>query len=432
MTGLPNRVLLNDRLSQAFARARRTAKPVAALTLDLDRFKEINDTHGHDGGDRVLVQAAKRLRNVVRAGDTVARTGGDEFVIIQCDAVQPDAAVELAQRLIDIFSEPFEIGDELVTLGGSVGIAFNLGEGDTTTDLLKHSDIALYRAKASGRGTFHLFEAAKDLEIRERRTIEQDLRRAIGTDQLTLRFQPQFSCDTQKITGFEALLRWAHPVLGDISPSVMIPIAESSRLIQNLGAWVLETACAAAAKWPVPHRVAVNLSPAQFRHVDLPDLVADILCRTGLPAWRLELEVTESLLIDSPGVALTALRSLKRMGVRIALDDFGTGYSSLSYLRQFPFDKIKIDKSFIHGLAEDPCALSIVDAILAMGRSLDMDVVAEGIETEQQLAILREHHCSEVQGFLLSCPLPEEAVWEYIDKATSADHHSILSEDALT
>jgi diguanylate cyclase (GGDEF)-like protein len=432
MTGLPNRVLLNDRLSQALARTTRSGSPVAVLTLDLDRFKEINDTYGHDVGDHVLVQAADRLRGAVRAADTVARIGGDEFVVIQCDAPQPEAAVELAQRLVEALSRPFDVGNQLAAIGGSVGIALLPGDGDTAADLLKNSDIALYRAKADGRGTFRLFEPEMDLEIRERRSIEQDLRLAIGTDQLKVHFQPQFASDTKMITGFEALLRWEHPVRGSISPAVMIPIAEASQLILDLGAWVLEAACDAAMTWSVPHRVAVNLSAAQFRAGDLPTLVESVLLRTGLPACRLELEVTESLLIDSADLALAALRSLKRMGVSIALDDFGTGYSSLSYLRLFPFNKIKIDKSFIHGLGEDPCALSIIDAILAMGRSLDMDVIAEGIETEQQLTILCRHHCSEVQGYLLGRPMPSDSVREYLDKAALAKHRATAPEPVPT
>jgi predicted signal transduction protein with EAL and GGDEF domain len=320
---------------------------------------------------------------------------------------------------------------KLVDIGGSVGIALFPGDGAAADDLLKNSDVALYRAKADGRGAFRMFEPRMDLEIRERRSIERDLRCAIVNNQLKLQFQPQFASDTKLITGFEALLRWEHPIRGHISPTVMIPIAEASGLILDLGAWVIEAACAAAVTWSVPHRVAVNLSAAQFRDGDLPGLVSEVLRRTGLPACRLELEVTESLLMDSADLALKALRSLKRMGVSIALDDFGTGYSSLSYLRLFPFDKIKIDKSFIRGLGEDPCALSIVDAILAMGRSLDMDVIAEGIETEQQLTILRSQQCSEVQGFLLGRPIPSDDVNQYIDGAIPKNYRTVSPEPVL-
>jgi predicted signal transduction protein with EAL and GGDEF domain len=314
-----------------------------------------------------------------------------------------------------VLTLPFDISDRSVTIGTSVGIALYPGDGSTPADLLKNSDIALYRAKADGRGAFRMFEPEMDSEIRDQRAIEQDLRAAIGTDQLSLYFQPQFATDTRIVTGFEALLRWQHPTRGNISPVIMIPIAEKSRLISRLGAWVIEAACTSAMTWPVPHRVAVNLSAAQFRDGDLPAQVADILHRTCLPACRLELEVTESLLIDGTEQALEALRSLKGMGVRIALDDFGTGYSSLSYLRRFPFDKIKIDQTFIRGLGEDPSARSIVDAILAMGRSLDMKVIAEGIETEQQLQILRGQLCAEVQGFLLGRPMPAADVGRYLE-----------------
>ena len=417
MTGLPNRVLLNDRLSQALAQTRRNGKPVAILTLDLDGFKQINDSYGHDAGDLVLVQAGNRLRGAVRGADTVARVGGDEFVVLQCDALQPEASVDLAQRLVEVLSQPFELENRQITIGGSVGISLFPGDGETADDLLKHSDIALYRAKDDGRGTFRLFESEMDHDIRERQSIEQDLRQAIATNQLKLHFQPQFSSDTEVITGFEALLRWEHPIRGSVSPSVIIPIAEASRLILEIGAWVIETACLAAMTWSVPYRVAVNLSAAQFRDGDLPGIVEDILRRTCLPACRLELEVTESLLIDNADLALKALRALKDMGVSIALDDFGTGYSSLSYLRIFPFDKIKIDQSFIRDLGEDPSALSIVEAILAMGRSLNMEVIAEGVETEQQLTILRRGPSCDVQGFLLGRPIPSEAVGRYIGEA---------------
>ncbi len=415
LTELPNRALLADRLSQALARSRRTGSSLAILTLDLDRFKFINDAYGHAAGDHVLVQVAQRLRTAIRASDTAARTGGDEFVIIQSDVDRPAAVVELARRVVSMLATPVDIGDKIITIGGSVGIALCPADGETADDLLKNSDIALYRAKAQGGCTFRLFAREMDLEISNRSTLAQDLREAIGTDQLGMHFQPQFNVNSRALTGFEALLRWQHPVRGDISPSIMIPLAEASRLILQLGAWVLEASCTAAASWPVPHRVAVNLSAAQFRGGDLPDLVADILRRTGLPACRLELEVTESLLIDDTDLALSVVRALKELGVTIALDDFGTGYSSLSYLRMFPFDKIKIDKSFISGLENDPSARSIVDAILAMARSLGMDVIAEGIETEEQMAILRRMRCPEMQGFLLGKPLSGGAVLQYLD-----------------
>jgi diguanylate cyclase (GGDEF)-like protein/PAS domain S-box-containing protein len=408
LTGLANRAVLNDHLSQALAHAKRDGTAVAVLTLDLDRFKFINDAYGHAAGDRVLVAVAERLRNAVRASDTVARTGGDEFVIVMWDFDRPAVEVEVARRVVAMLSAPIDIGDRAVTIGGSVGIALFPADGETVDELLQSSDVGLYRAKAQGGSTFRLYSREMDREVRERSALAQDLREAIGTDQLNMHFQAQFTTDTLEITGFEALLRWQHPVKGHISPAVMIPLAEASRLILRLGTWIIEASCTAAMGWPVPHRVAVNLSAAQFRDGDLPGIVADILRRTGLPAGRLELEVTESLLIEDTEVALTVLRSLKKLGVTIALDDFGTGYSSLSYLRMFPFDKIKIDKSFIGELDTDPGARSIVGAILAMGRNLDMDVIAEGIETEQQLAIMRRLCCPEIQGFLLGKPMPGE------------------------
>jgi diguanylate cyclase (GGDEF)-like protein len=355
LAGLANRVLLMDRLTQALGHASRRGYPeqrdatVAVLAVDLDHFKEINDAHGHDAGDEVLVQVAERLRKTVRKTDTVARTGGDEFVVVQSGLEQPMDAVQLAQRLIDAFLPPFDLAGIQVKVGTSLGIAVYPTNGDTASKLLKNVDIALYRAKSEGSGNIRLFEPEMDRQLRDRRELGQALRAALGTDQLEVYFQPQFISETGTITGFEALLRWKHPVRGDISPSVFIPIAEESKLIVELGWWVLEAACAAAASWSVPHRVSVNLSPAQFRAGDLPDKVAGILHRTGLPALRLELEVTEMLLIDDTQRVLESLLSIKAMGVRIALDDFGTGYSSLSYLAHFPFDHIKVHPSHFQG-----------------------------------------------------------------------------------
>jgi diguanylate cyclase len=415
LTGLANRAMLNDRLAQALAHSKRYGSSIAVLTLDLDRFKFINDAYGHAAGDRVLVHVAERLRGTIRSSDTIARTGGDEFVVILSDFDGPAAVAELAKRVVALLTAPIDIGERIVTIGGSVGIALCPADGETADELLKNSDVALYRAKSEGGCTYRLFAREMDLEVSDRNALAQDLRQAIGTDQLMMHFQPQFNTDTGGVTGFEALLRWRHPVRGNISPAIMIPLAETTRLIQPLGTWALEASCTAAMSWPVPHRVAVNLSAAQFRGGDLPEIVTDILQRTGLPPCRLEIEVTESLLLDDTELALTVLRSLKRLGISVALDDFGTGYSSLSYLRMFPFDKIKIDKSFIRGLENDPGARSIVSAILAMGRSLGMEVIAEGIETEQQLAIMRQLRCGEVQGFLLGKPMPGEAVFQYLE-----------------
>jgi diguanylate cyclase (GGDEF)-like protein len=414
LTGLANRVLLDDRLTQALAHAKRGNKQVAVLALDLDHFKDVNDSLGHAAGDSILIQAAERLLSVVRAGDTVARVGGDEFVIVHTDAAQPQGAVEVARRVIEAMSQPLEFAGQPVQIGTSVGIAIYPADGDAASSLLKFADIALYRAKADGGGAFRLFEQGMDLRLRDRHELEQDLRRAIGSDQLTLVYQPQIASASGKVTGFEALLRWRHPVRGPIPPSVFIPIAEESRLIGELGAWTLERACSAARGWPEEIRVAVNLSAAQFQNSRLPDQVAEILHRTGLPAARLELEVTETLLIDDPQETHSALSKLKEMGVRIALDDFGSGYSSLSYLHRYPFDRVKIDQSFIQSLGNDPSARSIVHTIIGMARTLNLDVVAEGIETEQQLSILQSQQCAEVQGFLLGRPMAVDGIGQFL------------------
>jgi diguanylate cyclase (GGDEF)-like protein len=429
LTGLANRVLLDDRLTQALAHAKRGNKQIAVLALDLDRFKYVNDSLGHAAGDSVLIQAAERLLSVVRAGDTVARVGGDEFVIVQTDAAQPQAAVEVARRVIEAMSRPLEFAGQPVQLGTSVGIAIYPADGNAATSLLKFADIALYRAKADGRGAFRLFEQGMDLHLRDRHELERDLRRAIGSDQLTLVYQPQIACASGEVTGFEALLRWRHPVRGSIPPSVFIPIAEESKLIGELGGWALERACSAARGWPEAIQVAVNLSAAQFQDSRLPDQVAEILHRTGLPATRLELEVTETLLIDDPKEAHSALSKLKDMGVRIALDDFGTGYSSLSYLHRYPFDRVKIDQSFIHSLGNDPSARSIVHTIIGMARTLNLDVVAEGIETEQELSILQGQQCAHVQGFLLGRPMAIDDIGRFLssDSRRETAAHAMAS-----
>ncbi len=381
LTGLANRTLLNDRLSQALNQAVRNNGALAVLALDLDRFKAVNDGLGHLVGDRLLVAVAERLRGALRATDTLARVGGDEFVVVQTDVGQPNAAGELARRLTLLMSEPFQIDDHTVRIGSSVGIALYPADGDSVAELLRNADTALYRAKADRRGTYCFFEAQMDLELRERLALEHDLRAAIGTDQFRLEFQPIFASATRTITGFEALLRWLHPVRGNVAPRAFIPIAEETGMILEIGVWVLEQACRTAAASAEPKRVAVNLSAAQLRSGELPALVSDILRRTGLPANLLELEVTETQLIDEPGHALATLRDLQDMGVRIACDDFGTGYSSFSYLQNLTFNRVKIDQSFVRELGFTPRALRIVQAIVVMAHSLGMEVTAEGVET---------------------------------------------------
>ena len=404
LTGLPNRLLFRDRLGQAIAIAQRSGNGLALLSLDLDGFKAVNDMLGHQAGDRLLVQAAARLAAAVREMDTPARVGGDEFAVVQPLAAQPDAAATLAERLVAELGRPYEIDGQTVSVGASIGIALHPRDGLTPEELGQSADLALYRAKQDGRGVCRFFEPDMDRKLRERRALELDLRDAVARDEMALHYQPLLDAETMEIVGYEALLRWTHPARGAVSPTEFIPVAEECGLIGAIGRWVLDHACAEAASWPAALRIAVNLSPVQFRQADLAGMVAAILHRHGLDPSRLELEITEGVLIDDGDRALAILRRLKTLGVRIALDDFGTGYSSLSYLRRFPFDKIKIDKSFVQGLGEDEDAEAIVRSIIAMGRSLRLEVTAEGVETEDQLSRLQAERCSQVQGFLLGRP----------------------------
>jgi diguanylate cyclase (GGDEF)-like protein len=407
LTGLPNRTLMNDRLCQALNLATRNGGAFAVLALDLDRFKAINDGFGHAVGDKLLILVAARLKRAIRSCDTLARVGGDEFIVLQTDA-ESAAAGELAQRLIEALSEPFELNDVQMRIGTSVGIALYPADGESADVLLRNADTALYRAKTNRRSTFCFFEERMDLQQRERWSLEQDLRSAISTDQLRVHYQPIFASATRSIIGFEALLRWQHPVRGDIPPMSFILMAEETGLVLPIGAWVLEEACRTAAAWPEPKRIAVNLSAAQLRSGELPGQVADVLRRTGLAPRLLELEVTETMLINDHRQALETLREVRDMGVQIACDDFGTGYSSFSYIQKLAFDRIKIDRSFVRELGTTSSALRIVQAILAMARSLGMEVTAEGVETEQQFSILREQGCGEIQGFLLGRPMSAE------------------------
>lgn len=418
LTGLPTRRLFLDRLAQAIARTGRGGNGCAVFWLDLDRFKYVNDLHGHVFGDRVLLQVVDRLRSLVRGEDFLARFGGDEFCILRAATGDAPGAETLAHRLVNLLSEPYRVDGQKVLLSASIGIALCPTDGTAVDQLLANADTALFRAK-EGRGTFRLYEPAMDVRIAERRLLEQDLRHALAAEQLVVFYQPIFAGATCETTGFEALVRWPHPTRGDISPEEFISVAEESELIVKLGHWVMQTACAEATRWPEILRLAVNLSPKQFLQSDLPGQVASVLADTGLPAERLTLEVTEGVLIDNSERALAALTELKVQGVQIALDDFGTGYSSLGYLRRFPFDCIKIDRSFVRTLCEDDGSRAIVQAILALGRNLKLKVVAEGVENQAQLQWLRSARCDEVQGFVLGRPMPAKAIHDFLADASA-------------
>jgi diguanylate cyclase (GGDEF)-like protein/PAS domain S-box-containing protein len=403
LTNLPNRASFNAHFAAALDRAAATGGSFAALCIDLDRFKEVNDVFGHSGGDALLCGVAARLRDA--AGDAfVARLGGDEFtIILQGDSV--DSAAVFSERLLEEMAQDFEIEGQKLRAGLSIGIAIYPNDGKDAATLLSNADAALYRAKADGRGTIRFFEAEMDKRLRERRAIQQDLQLAITRNELELNYQPQATIGGD-IIGFEALVRWRHPSRGLISPMTFIPIAEESGQIVQIGEWVLREACREAATWPKQLRVAVNLSPVQFRHGDLPTLVHTILLETGLAADRVELEITEGVLMADFTRALSVLRRLKALGVRIAMDDFGTGYSSLSYLQSFPFDKIKIDQTFISNLESNPQSAAIVRAVVSLAHGLDLPVVAEGVESSAQLEFLTRETVDEVQGYLVGRPHP--------------------------
>jgi diguanylate cyclase (GGDEF)-like protein/PAS domain S-box-containing protein len=417
LTGLANRARFLDIMGRQLALVQRDGMPVAVFAIDLDRFKSVNDTLGHQAGDLLLKQVAQRILTAIRETDTLARIGGDEFILLQTAAAQPAAAAQLARRLIAKLAEPFDLDGHQACIGASIGVALSPQDGRNANDLLRNADIALYRAKTSGRGQFCFFKVGMDTLLRQRREMEQDLARTLAAGGFELAFQPLFSGPaSDELTGFEALLRWPSPERGPTMPEEFIPLAEETGLIIPLGAWVLETACREAASWPVCYRIAVNVSPRQLASSNFAALVADVLERTRLAADRLEIEITETALITDAAAAMQVLRGLKRLGVRIALDDFGTGYSSLAYLQRFPFDRVKIDKSFIQSLADNEDTRAIVGAILAMCRQLRLEVTAEGVENADQLMQLRAQHCDQIQGFLLARPIPHTDVGSYISR----------------
>ena len=405
LTGLPNRLTFVDRLDRALSRAKRTDATIAVYSIDLDRFKEVNDILGHAAGDLLLKSAAMRMHRCLRQDDTLARFGGDEFALFQTEVDEPANAAATAERIISALSEPFNLNGNDATIGASVGIAIHAGTAFIdSADLLKNADLALYKSKNDGRGIYRFFHEKMDAELRARKTMEFELRNALHSDGFELHYQPLVDMASQRIKGMEALLRWPHPQLGNIPPANFIPVAETTGLIRPLTDWVLRTACQDAMNW-APISVAVNLSPILFQQGGLVAMVEAALRESGLPAERLELEITEGILITETERTLEVLKELKARGVRIAMDDFGTGYSSLSYLRRFPFDKIKIDRSFVSGLDQSPDAQAIVRAIIGMSQALKMRINAEGVETIEQAIILQSAGCEEVQGYLYGRPM---------------------------
>jgi diguanylate cyclase (GGDEF)-like protein/PAS domain S-box-containing protein len=421
LTDLPNRVSLRKTLDDELSRLRR-GEVLAVHYLDLDDFKSVNDTLGHLVGDDLLELFAQRLKELVREGDTVARLGGDEFAVVQAGLADPGDAGLLAQRIIDAVKAPFALSGANLVTGVSIGIAVAPGDGRDSEQLLKFADLALYRAKHDGRGTYRFFERDMDARIKARRAVELDLRRAIENDELELHYQPILDLDRDEISCCEALLRWCHPTRGYIAPAEFIPIAEETGLIASLGEWVLRRACADAVHWPDHIRVAVNVSPVQFRSDVVALVVLSALATSGLRPERLEIEITEAVLLQRSEATLGNLHQLRKLGVRIVMDDFGTGYSSLGYLSSFPFDKIKIDRSFVQALAadaatprrQDNAALTIVRAIIGIGRDLRITTTAEGVEDERQCALLRDLGCHEIQGYVFCRPLPLPRLHEFL------------------
>ena len=420
LTELPNRALLSTRLDHALPMAARSGVPLAVLCLDLDGFKMVNDTLGHAAGDQLLVQVAARLRQTIRATDFIARLGGDEFIVVQTTGHPDEPAPHLARRIIDAFVPGFRIDDTDVNVGVSIGIAVFPNDGADAASLMKNADIALYHAKENARGWFSSFRRGIDQAMQERRQMEHDLRSALQNNEFTLNYQPVFGSDLT-VHAFEALLRWTHPQRGPISPSEFIPVAEASGMIVPLGEWVMRTACNEAMRWKHSCRIAVNLSPAQFVLGDLRGTITTILAETGLAPHRLELEITEGVLMDNTESAMRVLSDMRALGVRLSLDDFGTGFSSLSYLQRFSFDTLKIDRSFVQRLETSADSRAIVNAIISMSRDLGIAVTAEGVETQAQFDLLSAQGCDAFQGFLLGFPMAQNTVVPFLLRRLMAE-----------
>ncbi|MCJ2065277.1 EAL domain-containing protein [Methylobacterium sp. J-088] len=412
LTGLPNRALFHDRLDQAIAQTARTRSPTAVLVCDLDRFKAINDSLGHPAGDALLREVSVRMRSVLRPYDTVARVGGDEFAIVLTYLDEPCAADVVAERLIAAVAAPIHLDGQIVEVGVSIGLTIATERDRDADELFKRADMALYEAKAEGRNTYRIFCPDFGARVASRGQLGLDMKEGVRRGEFYLVYQPVVDATTGAVVSLEALMRWQHPVRGGVSPGEFIPLAEENGLIVPLGAWALREACSEALTWPETLLVGVNVSAVQFRS-GLEEAVLTALADTGLPANRLKLEVTESVLMQDGDAVIACLHRLRSLGIVVALDDFGTGYSSLGYLRRFPFDKIKIDKSFIRDIA-DPDAAAIVRAVVSIGERLGMGIVAEGVETAEQLELVRREGCGQVQGFLFSRPLSSLAARAYI------------------
>ncbi|MEQ1529562.1 MAG: bifunctional diguanylate cyclase/phosphodiesterase, partial [Methylococcales bacterium] len=412
LTGLGNRLLLNEVISNWQPHGPE-ALSLAAIMIDLDRFKQVNDTLGHGAGDTLLKLVAKRIKSAARSDDLVIRIGGDEFVVLHTIGLQPVGAESVGKRIIELIGRPFLIDGQQVHIGASVGIAALHHGTDNSIDLLKHADLALYEAKAAGRGIIKLFEPALAQRALARRQLEIDLRRALGLREFMLMYQPQVNMTDGSLQGFEALIRWHSPARGLVSPADFIPLAEETGEIHSIGEWTLRTACKEAMSWDGHFSVAVNVSPIQFENEGIVDIVRNALAITGLPPERLELEITEGVLMKDYAVAQKHLLAIQALGVGIAMDDFGTGYSSLSYLNSFPFSKLKIDQSFVRK-ENSPKSRALVHAIISLGASLNMKTIAEGVETEQQFQELAAGGCLEAQGYLISRPIPPKDIADFI------------------
>ncbi len=430
LTQLPNRALCMDRIKYALKRASRTNTIVSVLFLDLDHFKDVNDSLGHAVGDQLLKATSQRLLDKIRNEDTLARLGGDEFVIILNELQSTEAVINIVEKIVTSFEVPFKLANYEVNTTVSVGVCMYPNDGADVDSLMKAADAAMYKAKEVGRNTYEFYESELNQLALRRHQLANELRQAIKNNELSLVFQPQINISKKAVSGAEVLLRWNHPVLGNISPAEFVPIAESTGLIKEIGNWVLDNACQKIAEcrtYGIDIRLAVNLSALQFRQVDLPEHIAATLQKYSVPPRLLEVEIVESMLMRDVNQAIDILERIKEMQIRIAIDDFGTGYSSLSYLRRFPLDALKIDRSFIDELVVDPDDTAITLAIISMAKSLRLEVIAEGVETKQQLNFLAKNNCDEIQGYYFSRPLVFEAFLEFLKKGTNEQMKNIPS-----